>query len=122
MATYATYIDVRKEYDTVWREQAYVCIHDSGVQGKLQRQLQAMHQGLTRQVRHPLGLTERFSVERGVAQGAVESPWIYTAFFDPLAKALKAASLGVWIAGVQVPLLMHADDMIMMARSQAELK
>ena len=80
-----------------------------------------MNQGLTRQVRHPLGLTDRFDVERGVAQGAVESPWVYTAFLDALARALKAAGLGVWVAGVQVPLLMYADDMIMLARSQAEL-
>ena len=121
-ATYATYIDIRKAYDTVWREQAYVRIHDMGVQGRLWRQLQVMHQGLTRQVRHPLGLTDRFDVERGVAQGAVESPWIYTVFLDALARALKAAGLGVWVAGVQVPLLMYADDMIMLARSQGELE
>ena len=121
LATYATYIDVRKAYDTVWREQAYVRIHDSGVRGKLWRQLQAMHQGLSRRVRHPLGLTDAFGVERGVAQGAVESPWVYSAFIDPLARALKAAGLGVWIGGVQVPLLMYADDMVMLARSQEEL-
>lgn len=35
LATYATYIDTRKAYDTVWREQAYVRTHDSGVRGKL---------------------------------------------------------------------------------------
>jgi hypothetical protein len=120
-ATYATYIDARKAYDTVWREQAYVRIHDAGVRGKLWRQLQAMHSNLSRRVRHPLGLTDSFPVERGVAQGAVESPWIYSSFIDGLAAELKAAGLGVWIAGVQIPLLMYADDVVMLAASQLEL-
>ena len=119
--TYATYIDARKAYDTVWREQAYTRVHDSGVQGRLWRQLQTMHGELTRRVRHPLGLTDPFEVKRGVAQGAVESPWLYSNFIDGLARELKAAGLGIWIAGRQVPLLMYADDIILLARSQTEL-
>ena len=121
LPTYTTYIDVRKAYDTVWREGAYVRIYDSGVQGKLWRQLQAMHSGLSRRVLHPLGLTDWFDVERGVAQGAVESPWVYANFIDGLACALKAQGLGVMIAGRRVPLLMYADDMVMLASSQLEL-
>jgi hypothetical protein len=119
--TYVTYIDARKAYDTVWREQAYTRVHDSGVQGRLWRQLQTMHGGLSRRVRHPLGLTDPFDVSRGVAQGAVESPWLYSNFIDGLARELKAAGLGIWIAGRQVPLLMYADDIVLLARSQTEL-
>jgi hypothetical protein len=119
--TYTTFIDARKAYDTVWREYAYTRIHDSGVQGKLWRQLQAMHQGLKRKVRHPLGMTEEFDVDRGVAQGAVESPWVYSNFIDGLAQALKDAGLGVLVAGRRVPLLMYADDIVLLAASLPEL-
>ena len=121
LATYATYVDARKAYDTVWREQAYVRIHDSGVQGKLWRQLQAMHNGLSRRVKHPLGLTEPFPVERGVAQGAVESPWVYSNFINDLAEELRRGGFGVMMAGVRVGLLMYADDIVLLAGSQAEL-
>ena len=95
LPTYTTFIDVKKAYDTVWREQAYVRIHEGGIKGKLWRQLQAMHGGLTRRVRHPLGPSDPFPVERGVAQGAVESPWVYAAFIDGIAQALHAAGLGI---------------------------
>ena len=122
LPTYATYIDARKAYDTVWREDAYVRIYESGVRGKLWRQLQAMHSGLTRRVMHPLGMTDWFKVERGVAQGAVESPWVYANFIDGLAKELKAKGLGVVIAGRRVPLLMYADDIVMLAATQRELQ
>ena len=121
LPTYATYIDVRKAYDTVWREDAYTRIFDSGVQGKLWRQLQAMHSGLSRRVLHPLGLTEWFDVERGVAQGAVESPWVYANFIDGLARELKRQGFGIMIAGRRLPILLYADDMILLASSQREL-
>jgi hypothetical protein len=121
LPTYATYIDARKAYDTVWREQAYTRVYDLGVQGKLWRQLQTMHAGLSRRVRHPLGLTDPFDVQRGVAQGAVESPWLYSTFIDALARELKQAGLGIWIAGRQLALLMYADDIVFLASSQTEL-
>ena len=122
LPTFATFVDVRKAYDTVWREKAYVQMHEAGIDGKLWRQFQNMHQGLTRRVRHPVGTTDPFDVERGVAQGAVESPWIYSIFIDGLAKALKRAGHGVMIAGRRVPLLMYADDVVLIASSQSELK
>jgi hypothetical protein len=121
LATYASYLDVRKAYDTVWRERAYTRIHDSGVKGKLWRQLQAMHSKISRKVKHPLGMTEEFDVDRGVAQGAVESPWVYSNFIDGLTSALKAAGHGIVIAGKRVPCLMYADDVVMLASNQLEL-
>ena len=108
LPTYATFVDVRKASDTVWREKAYVEMHDAGINGKLWRQLRNMHKGLTRRVRHPVGDTDPFDVERDVRTGAVESPWAYSIFIDGLAKALKRAGHGTMIAGRRVPLLMYA--------------
>jgi hypothetical protein len=122
LPTFTTFVDVRKAYDTVWREKAYVAMHDAGINGKLWRQLQKMHSGLTRRVMHPLGFTDPFDVLRGVAQGAVESPWVYSIFIDGLAQALKRAGHGIMIAGRRVPLLMYADDIVLLASTQQELK
>ena len=119
--TYACFVDVKKAYDTVWREQAYTRIYDSGVRGKLWRQLQAMHSVIERKVKHPLGMTDTFKVGRGVAQGAVESPLVYSSFINGLTMELKAAGHGIMIAGVRVPCLMYADDVVMLAGSQTEL-
>ena len=74
-----------------------------------------MHSSLSRKVKLPGGTTEPFGVERGVAQGAVESPLLYTTFIDGLALALKRAGYGVWIAGQQVPLLLYADDVVLIS-------
>lgn len=120
--TYATYVDARKAYDTAWRAYTYVRIHESGVNGKVWRQLMAMHENMTRKIRLPIGHTDPFDIDIGFAQGAVESPWCYANFINGLAEALQKAGLGVWIAGKQVPLLMYADDIIMLAATPLELQ
>ena len=121
LPTFVTYIDARKAYDTVWREAMYVMMYDKGVKGRLWRQLQRMHSSLSRKVKLPGGTTEPFEVERGVAQGAVESPLLYATFIDGLALALKRAGYGVWIAGQQVPLLLYADDVVLISGSVKQL-
>ena len=91
LPTYTTFIDVKKAYATVWREQAYV-----------------------------LGLSDPFPVDRGVAQGAVEFPWVYAAFIDGISQALHQAGLGIWVAGTRVPVFKYADDMILLANSPSD--
>ena len=120
--TLATFIDARKAYDTVWREGNYVRLWDMGVRGKLWRQLQAMSADPKSKVRLPFGETEYFHISRGVAQGAVESPFLYACFINALADELKQKGLGIVIAGRRIPLLMYADDIVFLASSVNELR
>ena len=116
-----TYIDARKAYDTVWREGNYVRLFDMGLQGKMWRQIQAMGERMKSKVRLEIGETEWHTVNRGVAQGAVESPWLYSCFIDGLSAELKARGFGVQIGEIRVPLLMYADDIVMLASTVSEL-
>jgi hypothetical protein len=120
--TLATFIDARKAYDTVWREGNFVRLHDMGVRGKLWRQLQMMAAEPMSKIRLPFGETEYFRVSRGVAQGAVESPFLYACFINGLADELKRKKLGIVIAGKRTPLLMYADDVVFLADSVDELR
>ena len=60
-------------------------------------------------------------MKRGVAQGAVESPWLYSCYIDGMTAELKRRGLGVMVDGVRVPLLMYADDIVMLASTVTEL-
>jgi len=121
LPTLVTYIDARKAYDTVWREGNYVRLFDVGLQGKLWRQIQAMGQRVRSKVRLPIGETDWYELERGVAQGAVESPWLYSNFINGLAEELKAGGFGVLVGGIRIPLLMYADDIVLLADNVTEL-
>jgi hypothetical protein len=120
--TLTTFIDARKAYDSVWREGNYVRLHDLGVRGKVWRQLQAMNASSESKIRLPFGETEWFKVTRGVAQGAVESPFLYSCFINGLAEDLRERGLGVQAAGILTPLLMYADDIVLLASSVSELR
>ena len=106
LPTLTTFIDARKAYDSVWREGNYVRLHELGVRGKLWRQLQAMNAESESKIRLPFGETDLFKVTRGVAQGAVESPFLYSCFINGLAEDLKERGLGVRTAGILTPVLM----------------
>ena len=121
-ATFTTFIDVRKAFDTVWREGNYVRLHDLGVRGKMWRQLQAMNRDRQSKIRLPFGETEWFRISRGVAQGAVESPWLYACFINGLAEDMTSRNLGVHVGGRHVPMLMYADDIVLLAGSASELQ
>ena len=122
LPTLATFIDAKKAYDSVWQEGNFVRLFDLGVQGKLWRQLQAMYKNRTSKVRLPFGETDWFKISKGVAQGAVESPWLYNCFINSISAELKAKGLGIRIAGILTPLLMYADDIVLLASSVDELR
>jgi len=121
LPTLVTYIDARKAYDTVWREGNYARLFDLGVRGKMWRQIQAMGKGMRSKVRLPIGETEWYEVHRGVAQGAAESPWLYSNFINGMATEMKKRGMGVMVAGVRIPLLMYADDIVLLANDVTEL-
>ena len=77
---------------------------------------------LRSKVRLEAGETDWHDVLRGVAQGAVESPWLYSCFIDGMAAELKARGLGVMVEGRRVPLLMYADDIVLLASNVTELR
>ena len=87
----------------------------------LWRQLQVMNANSESKIRLPFGETERFKVTRGVAQGAVESPFLYSCFINGMAEDLRDQGFGVQAAGILTPLLMYADDIVLLASSVPEL-
>ena len=121
LPTFTTFIDARKAYDSVWREGNFVHLYDLGITGKVWRQLQAMSANSVNKIRLPFGDTPWYNVTRGVAQGAVESPFLYSCFINGLAENLRSKGLGIVVAGILTPLLLYADDVVLLAASIEEL-
>ena len=120
--TFLAFIDVRKAYDKVWRPGLWTKVRESGAGGRCLGMLQAMFGSVTRNVYVNGDYTEDFQVTAGVPQGSVLSPYLYAVYINGLDEALRKAGLGVRVYGRVVPLLMYADDVVLMARSPAELQ
>jgi hypothetical protein len=85
------------------------------------RVLQDMYSRVTRAVLINDAKTGYVDIEAGVPQGAVLSPFLYSVYVNGLHKALRDKGYGVMVYGRQVPLLMYADDIVLLARSPREM-
>jgi endonuclease/exonuclease/phosphatase family metal-dependent hydrolase len=120
--TYCAFIDVRKAYDTVWRDGLWHSLWELEVRGKMHRVLSGMFATMERSVMFEGRCSEPFSVELGVAQGAVTSPFLYACFVDGLLRELAESGLGVSIADVHIACLAYADDIVLIAPSAHKLR
>jgi hypothetical protein len=122
MPSYLTFVDVRKAYDTVWRNGLWKKLHDIGVRGKMLDMVQEMYRKVQRAVLVNGSKTEWVNVEAGVPQGAVLSPYMYSVYVDGLHQALRERGLGIVVHGRLVPLLLYADDIVLLAESPEQME
>ena len=118
--TYLIFLDVRKAYDTVWREGLYVKLYECGITGRVWRLIQAMNVQVIRTVIVGQDQTDPFQLALGVAQGGVLSPLLYDIFIDGLLRSVEQSGVGAIIAGRQIGVLAYADDLVLVARSKHE--
>jgi len=97
-------------------------LREAGIGGRALAMLRVMYTRVTRSVLVNGNPTEEFLVKAGVPQGAVLSPFLYAVYVNGLHKALRAKGLGVRIYGRLVPMPMYADDIVLLAKNEAESK
>ena len=110
---YLGFVDLEKAFDRVPREVVKWALHKEGVNEWLVKAVMHTYCGAKTAVRVGSGLTEDFEVKVGVHQGAVLSPLL---FIIVMQAVTKHVSTGLpWE-------LLYADDLVIMAESEEELK
>ena len=120
--TYCCFVDIRKAYDTVWRDGLWKRLWEVGVRGRMWRMLRNMYAKTESCVEVDGKQSSWFEVKEGVMQGCVLSPLLYAVFIDGLARQIKEQCRGVVVDGIRVQLLLYADDIVLMAESAEELQ
>ena len=77
--------------------------------------IKLMFRGVVRRVLLGVQASDEFPVGVGVPQGAVLSPLLYALYINGLHAALRDRGLGVLVFGKLVPLLLYADDIVLLA-------
>ena len=109
---------------TVWIIANWKILQDMGIPDHLTCLLRNLYAGQEATVRTGHGTTNWFQIGKGVRQGCILS----SCPFDLLAKyiirsaGLDEAQAGIRIAGRNINNLRYADDIILMAESEEELK
>jgi hypothetical protein len=120
---YMAFLDVTKAYDHTWRNGLWYRLRRLGVTDRVLRLWRSSYACVRRSVIVNDQITEPFECKSGVAQGAVDSPTLYDVFIDELASHLYSEGFGVIVAGgIRIPLLMYADDVVLMSESAQQLQ
>jgi hypothetical protein len=94
-ATYAFFLDLKKAYDTVWRDGLMFKLWNKGIRGKAWRYVRSMYAATTRAVRCGQRTSDWFNIDLGTAQGDTLSCLLFNIFVDDLLREVEAASHGV---------------------------
>ena len=97
---------------------------EMGIPGHLTCLLRNLYAGQEATVRTGHGTTDWFQIGKGVHQGCILSPCLFTLYAEYIIRnaRLDEAQTGVKIAGRHINNLRYADDITLMAESKQELK
>jgi len=119
---FLAFLDVSKAYDHTARNLLWYRLRKIGVTDKVLAVWRSSYDNVRRAVRVNEEITCEFACESGVAQGAVDSPTLYDVFIDELSALLLRDGFGVGVGGDVIPLLMYADDIVLLASSAEQLQ
>ena len=121
---YSCFIDLKKAFDTVWIQGLlYKLVCKYNISPKLCRLLKCMYDNLKTQVYSNGYLGDIFNISIGTRQGCNLSPTLLNLFINDLPSILHKADCDpVTMHSERISILMYADDMILMSRSQKGLE
>ena len=118
------FIDYAKAFDCVDHKKLWKIFQEMGIPDHLTWLLRNLYSGQEATVRNGHGKTEWFQIGKEVRQGCISSPCLFNFYAEYIMRnaGLEEAQAGIKIAGRNINNLRYADDTILMAESEEELK
>ena len=121
---YFCFIDYTKAVDCVDHNKLWKILQEMGISDHLTCLLRNLYAGQEATARTVHGTMHWFQVGKGVHQGCILSPCLFTLYADCIMQnaGLCEAQAGIKIAGRNISNLRYADDTIFLAEREVELK
>ena len=122
---YFCFIDYAKAFDCADLNKLWKILKEMGISSDhLTCLLRNLYAGQEATVRTGHGTTDWFQIGKGVRQGCILSPCLFNLYAVYIMQnvGLDEAQAGIKIAGRNIKNLRYADDTILMAESEEELK
>ena len=121
---YFWFIDYAKAFDCVDHNKLWKILKEMGIPEHLICLLRNVYAGQEATVRTGHGTTDWFQIGKGVCQGCILSPCLFHLYAEYIMRndGLEETQTGIKIAGRNINNLRYADDTILMAESEEELK
>ena len=121
---YFCFTDYAKAFDCVDHNKLWKILQEMGIPDHLTCLLRNLYAGQEATVRTGHGTMDWFKIGKGVCQGCILSPCLFNFYAEYIMRnaRLDEAQVGIKIAGRNINNLRYADDTILMAESEEELK
>ena len=121
---YICFIDYAKASNCVAHNKLWKIFQEMGIPDQLTCLLKNLCAGQEATVRTGHGTTDWFQIRKGVCQGCILSPCLFSLYAEYIMRnaGLEEAQAGIKITRRNVSNLRYADDTTLMAESEGELK
>lgn len=119
---YACFVDLRKDYDTVWRNGLFYKLMKIGISKRLLSLLIDMYSKSSSSVKLKSGLTPPFYTNVGVKQGCNLSPTLFNIFVNDIIEIFDSKCNPVNLGNCSINCLLYADDLILLSESESGLQ
>ena len=121
---YFCFIDYAKDFDYVDDSKLWKILKEMGIPDHLTCLLRNLYAVQEATVRTGYGTTDWFQIGKGVCQGCILSPCLFNLYAEYIMRntGLEEAQAGIKIAGRNINNFIYADDAILMAETEEELK
>ena len=118
------FVDYAKAFDCVDHNKLWKILQEMRIADYLTCLLRNLYAGQEATVRTGHGTKDWFQIGKGVHQGCILSPCLFNLYAEYIMRnaGLKEAQAGIKIARRNINNLRYADDTILMAESEEELK
>ena len=118
---YLGFIDLTKAYDQVPRQRLWNKMEEQGFGGKFMRIIKEMYREQKRKVKIKNGWSKWIKTNKGLRQGCVFSPLLFTIYINEIQEELMKKG-GMEIDGTKIPGLVFADDIVIIANTEKTAK
>ena len=119
---YLGFLDIEKAYDRVNRRQLCAVLEKVGLSEKIVNIVRSMYEDTKAKYRLGNLETDWVKSERGVRQGCVLSPTLFSLYTEELAVRLRRMNTGVRVGRDRICILLYADDVVVMSESAEEFQ
>ena len=119
---YMCFVDFKKAFDSISHDKLWVTMMNMGYPIHLIDLLAKLYKKQLAKVKVAGILSEWFRVKKGVRQGCVVSPYLFNILSEMVMReTFDGFQGGLQIGGRMITNLRYADDIILLATSEAEL-
>ena len=115
---YVAFIDFRKAFDFISHCKLWPIFNKTDIKGKMLQTIQSMYRIVKARIRNGNNVTEAFICQKGLKQGEITSPLLFSLFINELARdIIKNGRHGIQLLldMLELFILLFADDIVLLS-------